>query len=54
MAKYGVKHKKSLVYHPQENSQAEICNRELKSILEKTVDTNRRDWSSRLDDSLWA
>ena len=54
MAKYGVKHKKSLAYHPQANGKAEISNRELKSIIEKTVSTNKKDWSLRLDDSLWA
>ena len=47
MAKYGVKHKKSLAYHPQANGKDEISNKELKSILEKTVNTNRRDSSSR-------
>ena len=43
MAEYGVNHKRSLAYHPQENGKAEISNRELKSILEKTVNTNRKD-----------
>ncbi|XP_062114731.1 uncharacterized protein LOC133825853 [Humulus lupulus] len=28
--------------------------REIKSILEKTVNTSRKDWSKKLDDSLWA
>ena len=37
MATYKVKHRKALVYHPQSNGQAEITNRELKRILEKTV-----------------
>ncbi|KAL0289535.1 UNVERIFIED_CONTAM: Retrovirus-related Pol polyprotein from transposon.6 [Sesamum radiatum] len=27
---------------------------EIKSILEKTVNPNRKDWSTRLDDALWA
>ena len=36
------------------NGQAEISNREIKSILEKTVQPNRRDWSLRLGDALWA
>ncbi|XP_075475581.1 uncharacterized protein LOC142506460 [Primulina tabacum] len=36
------------------NGQAEISNREIKQILEKTVNTNRRDWASKLDDALWA
>ncbi|XP_074591058.1 uncharacterized protein LOC141846935 [Curcuma longa] len=29
-------------------------NREVKSILEKTVKPDRKDWSKRLDDALWA
>ncbi|KAH9659001.1 hypothetical protein KPL70_023696 [Citrus sinensis] len=36
------------------SGQAEISNREIKSILEKTVSPNRNDWSLRLDDALWA
>ncbi|KAH9751080.1 hypothetical protein KPL71_014142 [Citrus sinensis] len=31
-----------------------IFAREIKSILEKTVSPNRKDWSLRLDDALWA
>ena len=44
----------SLAYHPQTNGQAEISNREIKRILEKTVSSSRKDWSSKLDDALWA
>jgi hypothetical protein len=33
---------------------AEISNREIKSILEKTMQLNRRYWSLRLGDALWA
>ena len=54
MEKYGVKHKVSLPYHPQTNGQAEISNREIKKILEKTVGITRKDWSMKLDDALWA
>ncbi|KAJ8754185.1 hypothetical protein K2173_002084 [Erythroxylum novogranatense] len=54
LKKYGVYHKLALAYHPQSNGQAEISNREIKSILEKTVNTSRKDWSLRLDDALWA
>ena len=42
IAKNGVHHKKDLAYHPQANGQAEITNREIKKILEKTVSTNRK------------
>ena len=31
-----------------------MSNREIKNILEKTVNTSRRDWSLKLDDKLWA
>ncbi|XP_073037960.1 uncharacterized protein [Primulina eburnea] len=48
------KHRVTLAYHPQANGQAEISNREIKQILEKTVKTNRKDWAIKLDDALWA
>ena len=54
MRKYSVLHKVSTPYHPQTNGQAEVSNREIKHILEKTVQPNRKDWSLRLEDALWA
>ena len=54
MNKYGIKHIMSLAYHPQTNGQAEIFNREIKKILKKIVSSSRKDWSLRLDDTLWA
>nr|XP_027101598.1 uncharacterized protein LOC113722501 [Coffea arabica] len=47
------RHKKSLPYHPQANGQAELANREIKSILEKTVNRSRKNWSNKLGDALW-
>ncbi|XP_071917116.1 uncharacterized protein [Coffea arabica] len=47
-------HKISLPYHPQANGQAELANREIKLILEKTVNKSRKDWATKLDDTLWA
>jgi transposase InsO family protein len=41
LRKYHVTHRTSIAYHPQTNGQAEISNREIKSILEKTVQPNR-------------
>ena len=32
----------------------EVSNRQIKAILERTVNPNRKDWSSRLQDALWA
>ena len=54
MSRYGIKHIMSLAYHPQTNGKAEISNREIKKILEKTVSSSRKDWSLKLDDALWA
>ena len=54
LSRHGVMHKVSTSYHPQTNGQAEISNREIKSILEKTVARTRKDWSLKLHDALWA
>ena len=54
LQKYGVRHRTSLAYHPQSNGQAEVSNREIKYILEKTVNSSRKDWSKKMDDALWA
>jgi hypothetical protein len=54
LKKYNITHKVSTPYHPQTSGQAEISNREIKQILEKTVNSNRKDWSDRLNDALWA
>ena len=54
MGRYGIKHIMSLAYYPQINGQAEISNREIKKILEKTVSSSRRYWCLKLDDALWA
>ena len=54
LKKYGVTHKVSTAYHPQTNGQAELANREIKHILEKTIAPNRKDWSLRVTGALWA
>ena len=54
LAKYGVCHKVATVYHPQTSVQVEVSNREIKQILEKTVNASRKDWAMKLDDALWA
>ena len=36
MGKYGVKHKITTAYHPQSNGHAEVSNKEIKKILEKS------------------
>ena len=45
MSRYGIKHMMGLANHPRSNGQAEISNREIKKILEKTVNTSITEWS---------
>ena len=54
MSKYRIRHVMGLTYHPKLNGQAEISNKEIKKIIEKIVNSNRKDWSIKLDDALWA
>lgn len=54
LKKYGVKHRITTAYHPQANGLAELSNREIKQILEKTIGSSRKDWSTKLEDALWA
>ena len=39
---------------PQINGQAEVSNREIKKIIEKTVNVTRKYWANKIDDSLRA
>ena len=48
MSRYEVKHVMSLAYHPQSNGKAEISKKEIKNILEKTVNVSRKDCISPL------
>ena len=41
-------------YHPQTSGQVELGNGEIKTILMKVVNSNRKDWSIRMLNSLWA
>ena len=41
-------------YHPQTSDQVEVSNHQLKSILERTISSSRKDWASKLDDTHWA
>ena len=53
LAKYSVKKKVSIPYHPKTYGQVEVSIRKLKQILEKRVTTSRKDWSKMLFDILW-
>ena len=54
MSRYGIRHIMGLSYYPQSNGKAEISNREIKKILEKIVNSSRKDWSFKLYNALWA
>ena len=54
LAKYGVKHKVATPYHPQTSGKVQLVNMEIKTILMKVVNSNRKDWYLKLLDSLWA
>ena len=49
MSRYGVRHAMGLTYHPHSNGQDEVSNREIKNILEKIVNTSKKDWALKLD-----
>ena len=52
LSKYGGRHTMGLTYNPRSNGKAEISNREIKNIFEKTMNKSRKDWSVELDDAL--
>ena len=54
LAKYGFNHKVATPYHPQTSGKVKLDNREIETILMKVVNSNRKDWSLKLLDSLWA
>jgi transposase InsO family protein len=54
LSKLGIEHRVSTAYHPQTNGQAETLNRQLKSILNKTIEKGGKDCSKKLDGALWA
>ncbi|XP_076932221.1 uncharacterized protein LOC143597671 [Bidens hawaiensis] len=54
LKRYGVNHRIATPYHPQTSGQVEVSNRQIKEILMKTVRVDRKDWSIKLADALWA
>ncbi|XP_042400941.1 uncharacterized protein LOC121990967 [Zingiber officinale] len=42
-----------ITHHPQTNGQDKVSNREVKSILKRTLGHDRKDWSRRLEEALW-
>jgi hypothetical protein len=54
LVKYDVNHSIASPYHPQTSGQDELSNREIKLILELTVNKSRSDWPLKINDALWA
>ncbi|XP_047252222.1 uncharacterized protein LOC124887087 [Capsicum annuum] len=47
LEKYGVNHKVAKSYHPHTSGEVKVSNREVKSILAKTMNANRSDWARK-------
>jgi hypothetical protein len=54
LSEVGVDHWIATPYHPQTSDQAETSNKQIKNILQKTVNQIGRSWRSKLDEALWA
>jgi hypothetical protein len=46
--KYHISNRTFIGYHPLKNGQAEVFNREIKSIIEKTMQPNKKDLAYRI------
>nr|GEW33906.1 hypothetical protein [Tanacetum cinerariifolium] len=54
LQRYDVTRKLSTAYHPQSNRQAEVTNKAIKRVRERSVGYNPKGWSKKLNDALWA
>lgn len=54
LQKYGVTHRIITAYHPKTSGQVKVSNQVVKRILQKTICPSRKNWSSHLNDALWA
>ena len=52
LRKYDVWHRTSLAYHLQTNGYAEVSNRDIKSILDKTVNSSKKNRARKIYDAL--
>jgi transposase InsO family protein len=51
---HGICHNVATPYHPQTSGKAETSNKQIKNILQKTVDEIGSAWKDRLPEALWA
>jgi transposase InsO family protein len=54
LSKHGIHHNVTTPYHPQTSGQAKTSNKQIKNILQKTVNEMGIAWKDRLLDALWA
>ena len=52
LMKHGIRHNVATPYHPQTSGQAETSNKQIKNILQKTVNEMGIAWKDRLPDAL--
>jgi transposase InsO family protein len=50
----GVDHQIATPFHPRTSGQAETPNKQIKNILQKTMNQMGRSWRSKLSEALWA
>ena len=50
----GAKHNIATPYHPQTSDQAETSNKQIKNILQKTINEIGKEWKNKLPDALRA
>jgi transposase InsO family protein len=54
LSEVGVDHRIATPYHPQMSGQAETSNKQIKNILQKTMNQMGRSWRSKLSEALGA
>jgi transposase InsO family protein len=54
LSEVGVDHRIATPYHPQMRGQAEMSNKQIKNILQKTVNQIGKNQRSKLNEALWA
>jgi len=51
---HGIQHSIATPYHPQTSGQAKTSNKQIKNILQKTIEEMGTGWKHKLPEALWA
>ena len=54
LLRHGIHHNFTTPYHPQTSVQAETSNKQIKNILQKTINEMDIAWKNKFPDALWA